>query len=120
MTLSTGTPLGARGMGEVYLARDTKLDRDVAIKVLPESLAHDKERVLRFEREAKLDLPTGDTPWQDAERSLLPLATGQWATAHRTTQTMASKRPVCITSNACRGTARRSILAQGRLSGWQT
>ena len=46
--------LSAGGMGEVYLARDTKLDRDVAIKVLPESLAHDKERVLRFEREAKL------------------------------------------------------------------
>ena len=41
-------------MGEVYLARDTKLDRQVAIKVLPETMTQDKERVARFEREAKL------------------------------------------------------------------
>ena len=41
-------------MGEVYRARDTKLDRDVAIKVLPRRLAHDPERLARFEREAKV------------------------------------------------------------------
>ncbi len=40
-------------MGEVYRARDTKLDRDVAIKALPASLAGDPERVARFQREAK-------------------------------------------------------------------
>jgi len=45
--------IGEGGMGEVYRARDTKLDRDVAIKVLPEAFATDPDRVARFEREAK-------------------------------------------------------------------
>src|SRR5260370_29358744 len=48
------TQMGAGGMGEVYQAHDTKLGRDVAIKVLPEAFAHDADRLSRFQREAKM------------------------------------------------------------------
>ncbi len=46
--------IGAGGMGEVYRAKDTKLGRDIAIKILPSTFTHDPERVARFEREAQL------------------------------------------------------------------
>ena len=46
--------IGAGGMGEVYRARDAKLGRDVALKVLPEAFARDTDRMARFQREAKV------------------------------------------------------------------
>ncbi len=63
MSLNPGTTLGVYeilakigegGMGEVYQARDTTLDRDVALRVLPEAFTADPERLARFEREAKV------------------------------------------------------------------
>src|SRR5215831_1740843 len=63
MALTIGTKLGSLeitallgkgGMGEVYQARDTKLKRDIAIKILPEEFARDADRINRFQREAEV------------------------------------------------------------------
>ncbi len=78
MTLAAGTrlgpyevlaPIGAGGMGEVYRARDTWLDRQVAIKVLPQRRSEDAEALARFEREAKaVAAPPQDEPSESRER----------------------------------------------------
>src|SRR5215469_2323830 len=94
-------PIGAGGMGEVYRARDTKLKRDVALKVLPDAFARDPGRMLRFQREAEVlaslnhpniahiygveeralvmelvegESPKGPLPFEDAWKIALPIA----------------------------------------------
>jgi len=66
------SPLGAGGMGEVHRARDTRLSRDVAIKVLPDAFARDADRLQRFEHEARVNAGPG-LRWADPTPALLLL-----------------------------------------------
>jgi len=77
MSLAAGTrfgayelvaAIGAGGMGEVYRGRDTKLNRDVAIKILPDAFSLDPDRLARFKREAQV-LASLNHPYEIAQRS---------------------------------------------------
>ena len=88
-------PIGAGGMGEVYRARDTRLDRDVAIKILPESLARDADRMRRFEQEA---------------RAVAALSHANIVAVYDTGTTMASRTssPSCSTARPCASASRQA------------
>ena len=84
--------IGAGGMGEVYRARDARLNRDVAIKILPDLFAADADRVARFDREARLisqlNHPNicalyhiSDAP---NPQSLIPIRFGSWSSSWST------------------------------------
>jgi len=140
MTLPTGTrlgsfevssPLGAGGMGEVYLAKDLRLGREVALKVLPEELSKDPSRLTRFEQEARsasaLNHPNivtiyeigreGDTPYIAMEllegHSLAELRSRAAQLVQRVPLGITLK----ILADACRGldAAHRAVDEQGRL-----
>jgi serine/threonine protein kinase len=104
MPLAPGTKLGAYevisgigagGMGEVYRARDTRLGRDVAIKILPESLSRDTDRLRRFEQEAQ-SVAALNTP------TFLPSMTSGLKTA-RPISSLSCSRVAAFVTNSIKG-----------------
>ena len=125
MSLAAGTKLGpyeiqsllgAGGMGEVYRARDTRLQRDVAIKILPNSLASDRDRLRRFEQEARavaaLNHPNLLTVFDVGATPLTEEATGASATSGAAVAAAASPY---IVSELLEGATLRERLSAGPL-----
>jgi eukaryotic-like serine/threonine-protein kinase len=101
--------IGAGGMDEVYRATDTNLKRAVALKVLPDSVASDAERLARFQREAELlaslNHPNIAQIPEDASATLV--MPGDSSMAFRHPRTFAGRR-TCRVGNGCRGRSLRS------------
>jgi hypothetical protein len=85
--------VGAGGMDEVYRARDTKLSRDVAIKILPPAVADDQDRLARFGREARVlaSLNHPAIPGAAADRSAAAAAARDGEPARRPERTMTAR-----------------------------
>jgi serine/threonine protein kinase len=69
-------PIGAGGMGEVYRARDTRLKRDVAVKILPETFVNNSDRIVRFQREAEVLASLNHPNVTSDEKRFLVVTTG--------------------------------------------
>src|SRR5262249_40412269 len=108
-------PLGAGGMGEVYRAKDARLGREVAIKVLPAALASDPERLKRFEKEARsasaLDHPNIVTIYDAGTREggawiAMELVAGETLRAHLASVPLQTKKLLGIATQVAEGLAR--------------